>query len=53
MNNVDLFLIAPYQKSFFDPIYNEIKKYWAVFDENKKDKREGYLIFYSKEDIST
>ena len=49
-DNISLYIISPYQKSFFNPISNITDKYWVVFDENQKNEKTGYLIFYSEKD---
>jgi len=40
----------PELKDFFNPLSNLIEKHWVVFDEDKENGKEGYLIFYSERD---
>ena len=49
-SNINDFLVEPVKKRFLNPLENTIDVYWVVFDENKNDPKQGYLIFYSEKD---
>lgn len=50
--NVKAHLVKPFKKKFFNAIEDNIEEYWVVFDEDKNNNKQGYLIFYSEKDDS-
>jgi hypothetical protein len=51
-HKVKTHLITPYKKDFLNPLLGCIEKHWVVFDEDKHNEEQGYVIFYSEKDCA-
>ena len=43
-------IVQPFKKKFLNVMENTTEEYWVVFDEDKTNKEDGYLLFYSERD---
>ena len=49
-HNIETHLTVPYEKDFSNPLLDCFERHWIVFDEDKNNEEQGYLIFYSESD---